>query len=256
MKDPVSAGKIHLPAGAPFLSSWARAYHPRRASPGVLVSSGEPLHASTAGGLRQHDPFSSRPGAPVFGPLSCLVPSAPGSIAAAAGANEVAVTLEAHGNGSTITTYVVREASGPDAGASIATDGSATTAVLSGLASGAAATFSMVAESSYESAPPGAPSAVTPCGLSSTYMGRVPANTPSALYRLDELNGIVLTDSSGTQTARSYSGLQTLGQAAPLASDPALSTFSAVCCSEIGSANPSRTRADLRIRTSTWDSFL
>jgi len=248
MKDLVSAGKIHLPAGVPFLSSWARACYARHTPPGVLASRGERLHSSTAGGLRQYDPFSSRPGAPVFrmppGPLSCLVPSAPGSVAAAAGANEVAVTLEAQGNGSTITAYVVREASGPDVGASIATDGNATTAVLSELAGGAGATFSVVAESSYGSGPPGASSAVTPSGLSSTYLGSVLANTLSALYWLDELSGTVMPDSSGNQTDRSYSGLQTPGQAAPLASDPALSSFSAVCCREIGSANPPWPRVD------------
>jgi large repetitive protein len=231
-------------AGTRVVSSRPKAYHPEHASPGVLAIRGEPVHSSS-GGRFVAPRSSSRPAESVshfrIGPLACAVPSAPGGVGAAAGANQVIVTWSAaQDNGTAISAYVVREATGPDTGASIATGGSATTATLTGLSGGTAATFSVVAESSCGTGPPGTSSPATPTGSASTYVGSVLANTPSAFYRLDEPIGTtVMADSSGSKSDGSYSGQETLGETEPLASDPATSTGYSTCCSGIGSGSPS-----------------
>jgi len=170
---------------------------------------------------------------------SCAVPSAPGGVSAAPAANRVTVKWSAaRGNGAAIEAYVVREATGPDAGASIATGGSAVKVTLTGLAGGAAATFSVVAESHCGHGPAGTSPAARPAGPASTYLGSVLASKPSALYRLDEPSGTVMADSSGHQADGAYSGQETLGAGAALASDPAASTGYTTCCDGISSASP------------------
>ena len=144
----------------------------------------------------------------------------------------------AKGNGHAIDAYVAREATGPDAGASIATNGSATTATLTGLAGGTAATFSVVAENECGTGPAATSAAVTPTGAASTYLGSVLASTPSALYRLAEPSGTVMADSSGHDADGFYSSQETLGQGAALASDSAPSAGYSNCCSGIGTASP------------------
>ncbi|HEY3732401.1 MAG TPA: LamG-like jellyroll fold domain-containing protein [Streptosporangiaceae bacterium] len=230
---PPAAARTHRPpAAAPLASSWAKAYHPRHATHGVLALNGELLRSSAGGN-------PPRPGAPVL-PFQCAVPSAPGSVSATAGASQAAVTwTAANGNGTTISAYVVREATGPDVGASIATSGNGTAATLTGLAGGTAATFSVVAESSCGAGPAGTSAAATPTGPATTYLGSVQASTPAAFYRLDEPTGsTVMADSSGGAADGTYSGQETLGQPAALASDPAPSTRYATCCSGIGAAGP------------------
>jgi hypothetical protein len=186
--------------------------------------------------------------------LSCPVPSAPGSVSASAGANQATVTWSAaNGNGSTITGYVVREATGADAGASVATSGAATAATVTGLAGGTAATFSVVAESSCGTGPAGTSAAVTPAGSTTTYLGSVHASAPSAFYRLAEPVGAsVMADSSGNGADGAYSGQQSLGQAQALASDPAPSTGDNSCCSNIGSASPALPQYDSARTIETW----
>ncbi|HEY2575499.1 MAG TPA: LamG-like jellyroll fold domain-containing protein, partial [Streptosporangiaceae bacterium] len=224
----------HAAGGGGRLSAaWPKVYHPRHASPGVLALRGEPLRSPA---VRATAPRGSdRPR-----PAQCPVPSAPGSVSATAGANQATVTWSAaNGNGSTITAYLIREATGADAGASITTSGSATTATLTGLAGAAAATFSVVAQSSCGAGPAGTSAAVTPGGATSTYLGSVQASGPAAFYRLAEPGGAtVIADSSGNDADGTYSGQESLGQAAALASDPATSTGYATCCSGIGSASP------------------
>ena len=230
------------PPGAPLSRAWARAYHPHGATRGVLGLRGEPLRSSAAS-LRRESQSLRRAAARSHSQQrrpACAVPSAPGAVSATAGANQATVTwTAANGNGSTITAYVAREATGPNVGASVATSGSATTVTLTGLAGGTAATFSVVAESSCGAGPAGTSSAVTPTGSALTYLSSVQASTPAAFYRLDEPTGAtVLADSSASAADGSYSGQQTLGQPAPLSNDPASSAGYATCCSGVGSASP------------------
>jgi hypothetical protein len=219
---------------APLSSAWAKAYHPRHATRGVVALRGEPLRPVRSlrrAGAHQHGPAK---------PLQCTVPSAPGSVAATAGANQAALTwTAANGNGNTITAYVVREATGADVGASIATGGSATSATLTGLAGGTAATFSVVAESVCGAGPAGTSAAVTPTGSATTYVGSVQASSPAAFYRLAEPTGAtVIADSSGAGADGTYTGQQVLGAQAPLANDPATSASYSTCCSGVGSGSP------------------
>jgi Concanavalin A-like lectin/glucanases superfamily/Fibronectin type III domain len=186
-------------------------------------------------------------------PLSCTLPSAPGSVSASAGANQAAVTwTAANGNGNAIDAYVAREATGPDAGASIATSGSATTATLTGLSGGTAATFSVVAESSCGTGPAATSPAATPTGSASAYLGSVLASAPSALYRLAEPSGTVMADSSGHDADGSYSGQETLGQGAALASDPAPSAGYSTCCDGIAAASPALPLGDDARTVEAW----
>jgi hypothetical protein len=169
------------------------------------------------------------------------------------GANKAVVTwTAANGNGNPIDAYVVREATGPDAGASLATDGSATTATLTGLAGGTAAAFSAVAENSCGTGPAATSPAVTPTGSASTYFGSVLASAPSALYRLDEPSGTVMADSSGHAADGSYSGQETLGGGAALASDPAPSAQYATCCSGLGTASPALPLSNAARTVEAW----
>jgi hypothetical protein len=216
--------------------AWSHVFHPKGATRGVLALRGEPLRnpPRQQGPPRQHKhPITTRP-------LQCTLPSAPGSVAATAGANQAAVTwIAANGNGNTITAYVVREASGPDTGASIATSGTALTATLTGLAGGTAATFSVFAETSCGTGPAGTSASATPTGSATTYVGAVLGNSPNAFYRLDEPAGAtVMADSSTTAADGAYSGQETLGTPAPLASDPATSTGYTTCCSALGTGHP------------------
>jgi hypothetical protein len=227
------AAHAHRTPTAPLSSAWAKAYHPRRATRGVVALRGEPLRSLPS--LHRAGAASHRSARP----LQCTLPSAPGSVTATAGANQAAVTwTAASGNGNTITAYVVREATGADVGASIATTGSATSATLTGLAGGTAATISVVAETSCGTGPAGTSAAVTPTGPATTYVGSVQASAPAAFYRLGEPAGTtVMADSSGNTADGTYTGQQTLGQQAALANDPATSAGYTTCCSGIGSAS-------------------
>jgi hypothetical protein len=214
--------------------AWSHVFHPRGASRSVEALRAEPLANPP------REPRAGRPKPLVTQPLQCAVPAAPTGVAATAGVNQATVSWSAaNGNGTTVAGYLVREASGPDKGASIATAGTALTATLTGLAGGSAATFSVVAESGCGAGPAGTSSAVTPTGSAATYVGSVLTSSPVAFYRLDEPAGAtVLADSSGNAADGAYSGQQTLGAPAPLASDPASSAGYASCCGGLGSAQP------------------
>jgi hypothetical protein len=166
----------------------------------------------------------------------CAVPGAPGSVSATAGSQSATVSwTAANGNGSTITAYVVRETAGTDAGASIGTPGTATQAVLNGLAGGAAATLSVAAVSACGTGPLAAAAPVTPTGSATTYVGSVLSASPSTYYRLGEPAGTTLAaDSSGNAGDGQYTSQAVLGQTSALANDPSTSAgYTAGCCSGI-----------------------
>ncbi|HLI23746.1 MAG TPA: LamG-like jellyroll fold domain-containing protein, partial [Acidimicrobiales bacterium] len=229
---------------------WVGAFHPRGASPGVWA-----LRRQPRPGVAALPPAQGRrlPVTPPRSSTSCAVPTAPGSPLATAGTNQAAVSwAAANGNGSAITAYVVREATGAQVGDSVATDGSATTATVTGLAAGTAATFSVAAESACGTGPAATTAAVTPTGAKSTYVGAVLAQTPSVFYRLADPSGSVMADSSGASSDGAYSGQESLGQPAPLASDPAPSAGYTTCCSGIGSGAPSLPQADSARSVEAW----
>jgi hypothetical protein len=251
---------------APRPSLHLNVFHPAGATAGVLavrqeplqmatgeplqMPTGEPLQMPTVEPLQIGEPLQmatapliaspAHPAATNIEPASCTVPAAPGSPAAIAGGNHAKISWTAAAdNGTTITSYIVRALSGPNSGASIATDATATSAVLTGLAGGSAATFSIVAVSSCGSGPAATTSAITPSGPASTYLGLVQANKPAVFYRLDEPSGTVIADSSGHAADGAYSGQQGFGASAALASDPAPSSSYTTCCSGIGTGSAS-----------------
>jgi hypothetical protein len=244
---PAATGQTRRRSAASLSPAWAKAFHPRHASRGVLALRGAPLLAPT----RPSSPRATRPGARKQ--PSCPGPGAPGGVSAKAGTNQAAVTWSAaSGNGNTVDAYVVREATGPQAGTSVAVDGSATTATLTGLSGGTAATFSVTAESTCGNGPAGTSPAATPAGSATTYLSTVLSGKPAALYRLDEPGGGVMADSSGNKADGAYSGQQTLGRPAALASDPAPSAGYTSCCSGIGSANPAMPRYNAARTVEAW----
>ncbi|MGD0608859.1 MAG: LamG-like jellyroll fold domain-containing protein, partial [Streptosporangiaceae bacterium] len=227
--------------------AWSHVFHPKGATRGVVALRAEPLrNPPRQSGSRRPTPVTQVPAAqaPAAQPLQCTVPSAPAGVGATVGANQATVSWSAaNGNGTTVTGYVLREASGPDKGASIATGGTALTATLTGLAGGSAATFTVVAESSCGAGAAGTSSPVTPTGSAATYVGAVLRNSPAVFYRLDEPAGAtVMADSSGHAADGGYSGQQTLGALAPLASDQATSTGYTTCCGGLGTGQPALPR--------------
>lgn len=181
----------------------------------------------------------------------CTVPSAPGSVSAAAGANQATVSWST-ATGGPVTAYVVREVTGAEVGESIATDATATSGSLTGLSGGTAATFSVVAESSCGTGPASTSAPVTPSGSAPTYVGSVLAHTPSAFYRLDETSGTVLADSSGAEADGTYSGQETLDQPPPLATDPAPSAGYTNCCAGIATAQPALPQGNAARTVDAW----
>ena len=102
----------------------------------------------------------------------------------------------------------------------MATNGTATSAVLTGLAGGTAAQFSVVAENGCGTGPATDTSAVTPTGPGTTYASTVIADGPSAYYRLSEPSGKVMADSSGLAQDGSFDTGVKLGRPGALLSDP------------------------------------
>jgi hypothetical protein len=168
----------------------------------------------------------------------CAVPGPPGSVTATAGTNIATVTwTPANGNGSALTAYIVRVATGPNVGESVATPGTATSASLSGLAGGSAASFTVAAESSCGTGPAVTSSAVTPAGSATTYATAALGAGPSLYYRLGEPAGAtVMADSSGNNQDGSYSGEGVLGGPRALPTDPATSVSYTTCCGGVGTS--------------------
>jgi hypothetical protein len=95
-----------------------------------------------------------------------------------------------------------------------------------------------VAETSCGAGPAGTSGSATPAGSATTYVSTVQASSPAAFYRLAEPAATtVMADSSGNAADGAYSGQGTLGEPAPLLTDPATSANYTTCCSGIGTGN-------------------
>lgn len=159
-------------------------------------------------------------------PATCAVPGAPGTPAATGGANQATVTwTAASANGSTITGYVVTAMSGSAVQGSIGAPASATSATLTGLASGSD-TFTIYAVSNCGNGAAATASATSITGSASTYVSTVLGLNPSAYFRLGEPSGTsVAADSSSHAALGAYNtdtNIQ-LGQPGALPSDPTTS---------------------------------
>jgi Concanavalin A-like lectin/glucanases superfamily/Fibronectin type III domain len=135
-----------------------------------------------------------------------------------------------------ITRYVVTALRAGVPVNAVATSGSATSAVITGLPAGTGLTVKVVAGNTYGDGPAGASAAVTPIGTSTTtYASSVLADAPSAFYRLGEATGtLVGADSSGRAPLLTYSQVA-LGATGALPHDVDTgATANGSCC--IGSA--------------------
>lgn len=160
-------------------------------------------------------------------PLTCAVPSAPGSPTATGAANQAAISwTAANGNGSTVTAYVVTAMNGATAKNAVGTPASATTTTLTGLA-GANYTFAIYAISACGSGPAATTTSTTVTG-GATYASTVIGLGPAAYFRLGEASGTtVAADSSGNGTLATYNTDTniTLGNAGALPSDASTSVL-------------------------------
>jgi hypothetical protein len=213
-----ASGVIPAPPRPAHQSKLVRA---RRAGPKVSRTLPDtPRHAHSA-----HPAKRVRPGRAFHPPAvkeACALPSAVSGVTAKAGANQATLSWTAASNGgSPLTAYVVRELTGGNVGQSLATAGTSTSLIMTGLAGGKAATFSVVAENSCGAGPAVTSPAATPTGSGTTYAATVIADKPSVYYRLAETSGTVMADSSGTAQDGTYDPQTVLGQPGALLSDPA-----------------------------------
>jgi RHS repeat-associated protein len=157
------------------------------------------------------------------------LPGAPSSVAATAGTNQASVTWSPPTDGSApgVVAYQVTAVASGVPGASTATNASAGSATLTGLAGGVSYTVQVSARNQYGWGPAGASGTVVPGGTASTYASSVLADAPAAYYRLDEASGSYAADSSGNGNVALYNqdvhwgGGQTPGGASgALANDP------------------------------------
>jgi hypothetical protein len=251
----VTVSRVHLRPARHL-----RLFHPRHATPGVLAARREPLrmvgsHPATSSHRAGAAAARRLRSAAAAAPAACAVPGAPGSPAASVSgaANQATITWTAAAdNGTAISAYEVRETSGADVGAAIATSGSATTATLTGLSGGTAAQFSIVAESSCGTGAAAATAAVTPTGTAGSYETSVLADAPSVFYRLDEPSGTLMADSSTHAADGTYTGQGGLNAPAPLASDPAPSSSYASCCSGLGTGTSTLPDYDSARTVEAW----
>lgn len=153
---------------------------------------------------------------------SCTLPSAVTGVTATAGVHKATVSWTPGSSGSApLAAYIVREVSGPNSGQSVANDGTTDSLTMTGLAGGAAARFSVVAETSCGKGPVTDSASVTPSGNGTTYQSTVIADKPSVFYQLAETSGTVMADSSGAQEDGTYSSQVELGQPGALLTDQA-----------------------------------
>lgn len=152
-------------------------------------------------------------------------PSAPTGVSATAGANQAKVTWTAGASSDPITGFLVTAYSGTTVAGSVAAPPSATSATISGLPSGTAYTFKVVALDAYGAGPAGTSAAVTPTGTATTYQSTVLGDGPVADYTLAEPTGTAYAaDSSGnTLTANYNQSVTTFGNPGAIPTDPATS---------------------------------
>ena len=203
---PVPPGPVRAPAASPKM---------------IRTLPDTPRHAHSA-----HPARRVRPGHAfhphLVKPAACSVPGAVSGIAVKVGANQATFSWTAASTGgSPLTAYVVRELTGGNVGQSLANAGTSTSLVMTGLAGGKAATFSVVAENSCGAGPSVTSPSATPTGSGSTYAATVIADKPSVYYRLAELSGTVMADSSGAAQDGTYDSQTVLGQPGALLSDQA-----------------------------------
>ncbi|HKT02025.1 MAG TPA: LamG-like jellyroll fold domain-containing protein [Rugosimonospora sp.] len=109
--------------------------------------------------------------------------------------------------------------------------GSATTALLTGLAGGTAYTVKVVAANAYGDGPAVLSAAATPTGSATTYAGAVLADNPRAYYRLGEATGLATGADSAGGALLNYGSAATLGAAGAIAADPDTAvTANGGCC--------------------------
>ena len=213
-----AAGLVPVPPGPADTREPAR---DRPAAPKIIRTLPDPpRHAHSA-----HPPKRVRPGQAFRPPAvkqACSVPGAVTGVTAKAGANQATISWTTASNGgSPLTAYVVRELTGSNVGQSLGTAGTSTSLIMTGLAGGKAATFSVVAENSCGAGPVVTSPSATPTGSATTFAATVIADKPSVYYRLAELSGPVMADSSGAAQDGTYDPQTVLGQPGALLTDPA-----------------------------------
>jgi RHS repeat-associated protein len=153
-------------------------------------------------------------------------PAAPTNVAATAGTNKATVTWTAS-SGATVPTgqtavtgYEVRAFAGATQFAAIDASASSTSAVVTGLPSGTAYTFTVTGRNEYGLGAASSPSsAVTPSGVTPTYASTIRADSPAVYYRVGEASGSTAADSSGNNRTGTYASGSTLGSSGALAND-------------------------------------
>ncbi len=153
--------------------------------------------------------------------ITCAVPDAPGAPSATRGANQAAVTWTApNPNGATITGYLVTAVKGTISENAQDEPASATTATLTGIASGSYK-FTIIAQSSCGNSAAATTTAGAVTGTATTYASTAIADGPAAYFRLGEPAGTAMAaDSSGHGLVGTYNtGGITLGSTGALPSD-------------------------------------
>ena len=174
-------------------------------------------------------------------------PSAVSNVVATAGTNRATISWSPASAGADgVFRYVVTAYAGSVARLAQAMSGSSTSVTLSGLPSGVAHTFKVVASNPYGSGPAATSAAVTPTGAPTTYAYSVLAQSPVAYYRLGETTGQIAADSSGNARLLTF-GEVGLDAAGALVDDtnPA-ATANGACCIASGSVASLPLRATSR----------
>ncbi|MCA1684194.1 MAG: fibronectin type III domain-containing protein, partial [Actinobacteria bacterium] len=146
-------------------------------------------------------------------------PAAASGVTVVPGTNSADVSWPASSSSTPVTRYVVTAYAGTVPKLAEATDGSTTSAVISGLSGGTAYTFQVMASNAYGDGPIATSAPVTPAGSATTYASSVLADAPAAYYRLGEGSGPTAADSSGKGRHGNYERA-TLGLPGALAGDP------------------------------------
>jgi hypothetical protein len=182
-------------------------------------------------------------------------PGAPSALSAQPGVNKVTVGWTAPSAGTKPISYyeVTAYAAGTTTPFnSESVPGTATSAVIGGLAGGKAYVFKVTAFNAYGSGPAATSSAVTPTGNASTYSIAVAADSPAAYYRLADSSIGAMTDSSAHGATGEYSsGNVSFGLAGPVVGDPS-TAISLQDGSAAGSASPTLPIGNSSRSVETW----
>jgi hypothetical protein len=151
-------------------------------------------------------------------------PTPPGSPTATGGSNQASVTWTASGSSYTpVTGYLVTALSGTAVRGEVAVAGTATTAVIGGLAAGSY-TFKVQGLDAYGLGSGATTAATTVTGAANTYESTVLSDKPSLDYRLGDTTPLVMADSSGNRQNGEYIASNvTQGGAGAIPGDPTTS---------------------------------